>query len=742
MRSGPLFLVLAILAVLVFFITVYAIVHFVEGVPRSVSIVFSFVVLLSIALSIIVITNLVNIFRSSRTGLRGARLHKRFIILLIFVAVLPALIAFSLTGTVLKAFSDEFFVDRITEANLVNRELANGYFDSEAKKLGLQVLQLANDLALQARGGVTPETQPLGFRKYVTGQMILRDLSGITIVDRDYRVVMVINRRDDTTYRLPPIEYFESVSSEGAVPYKFDAHDREALDAYYALYYTPQGYYIIGYRVEDPAIGQQLIRVRQFRDETIEIKSRLGDLSRSFAIGYGLVMVLLLLAAMWIGIVVANAIIGPVRRLATAAGAVSEGDLTSRVEIRRGDGELGELGEAFNDMTRQLAAQRDDLIMANEQSDARRRFIETVISGVPAGVLNIRKDGRVALANPSAERLLGEGKGRVNGAQIQDVLPEVGQLLERAEEVPEHDVRDQIELSRGGLTRIINIRISPDDPERPSGFLVTLDDITELISAQRNAAWGDVARRIAHEIKNPLTPIQLSAERLKRRYGRQLGEDREVFDLCTDTIIRHVGDIGRMVNEFSSFARMPEPILTNVDLREIVKSSAFSFSVANPSINFVFDIPETSVMAYCDGRLVGQAVVNLVKNAVEAILESDFAAEGEIHIHLYGDDKSAVIEVSDNGRGLPKKDRARLTEPYMTTRAKGTGLGLAIVRKAVEEHGGRFSLIDRSGQGKRGAMARIILPVPEDMTRAQDKSEAEDTSTETKMETESRWLDR
>ena len=725
MKSGTLFLALAALGAVIFGITAYAMVHFVEGVPRSITAVFALVVMFSVALSVVVVANLIDVFKGSRAGLRGAKLHKRFVTLLIVVGVLPAIIAFALTGTVLKAFSDEYFVDRVTEANLVARDFANGYFTSESRKLGPEVVQMATDLSLQAQTGLTPEAQPVGFRKYLLGQAILRNLSGITILDRDYNVVMEVSRLPGGHYRLPPKAYFDDVSTPGAIPYKFDANDRNTFDAWYALYYTPQGYFIVAYKAENPAIAEQLLQVRQFRDQTNEVETRLAELSRTFAIGYGLVMVLLLLGAMWIGIIVANAIIGPVRRLATAAGAVSEGDLTSRVEIRKGDGELGELGEAFNEMTRQLAGQRDDLIAAHEQSDARRRFIETVISGVPAGVLNVRNDGRVALANPSAERLLGAAPGRVNGADISDVLPELDGLMEQAKALTGQDVRDQIELSRGGTSRIINVRISPDDPEQPSGFLITLDDITELISAQRNAAWGDVARRIAHEIKNPLTPIQLSAERLKRRYGKQLGEDREVFDLCTETIIRHVGDIGRMVNEFSSFARMPEPILANVDLREIARSSAFSFSVANPNIEFKFEIPDEPVVAVCDGRLVGQAVVNLVKNAVEAIIEGDIGEPGQIIIALETDGTEVRLDVIDNGRGLPEKDRSRLTEPYMTTRAKGTGLGLAIVRKAVEEHGGSFALIDRASDGNRGAIARIILPAPAAEESGKDVTETQ-----------------
>lgn len=709
LRGPALAGLLVLLAATAFFLTDHALTHFVDGVPRYVSLIFAVVVLASVALSVVVIGNLVEVFTGSRAGLRGARLHKRFVLLLIVVGVLPAVVAFSLTGTVLKAFSDEYFVDRVTEANLVARDLANGYFTAEARKFAPELLQLATDLVLQEQSGLSPETQPVGFRKYLLGQAILRNFTALIILDEDRQIVATVNRMPDEAFRLPSAADLDQVTEPGATPFKFDAHDRQTLDAWYALLRTPRNEYIVAYRSENPAIASQLLRVRQFRDRTADVRNRVDELSRTFAIGYGLVMVLLLLGAMWIGIVVANAIIGPVRRLAVAAGAVSEGDLSSRVEIRERDGELGELGQAFNDMTEQIDAQRNDLIAAHEQSDGRRRFIEQVVAGVPAGVLNVRDDGRVALSNPTADSILGRLRGRVTGALITDVAPELGTLFERARRATGTDVRDQLEMSRGGTTRIINVRISPDDPERPRGFLVTLDDITELISAQRDAAWGDVARRIAHEIKNPLTPIQLSAERLKRRYGRKLGEDREVFDLCTDTIIRHVGDIGRMVNEFSSFARMPEPILAREDLSEVVRSAAFSFEVANPSIAFRYELPDLPVMVVCDGRLVGQAVVNLVKNAVESITEGD-CAHGEltVRVGIAGDD--AVVEIVDNGRGLPAKDRARLTEPYMTTRTKGTGLGLAIVRKAVEEHGGRFEIIDRENEGRQGAIARIVLP--------------------------------
>ena len=294
LNSRSLFITLSALGLLIFLLTAYGLVHFVEGVPTWVSIIFAGVVLLSIALSVIVVANLVTVFQGSRSGLRGARLHKRFVMLLIIVGVLPAVVAFALTGTVLKSFSDEYFVDRVTEANLVARNLANGYFTSEARKLGPELVQLAGDLSLQAQTGVTPEAQPIGFRKYLLGQAILRNLSGITILDKDYNVVVEVNRLEEGNFRLPPPQYFREVSTPGAIPYKFDAHDRSTIDAYYALFYTPQDYYIVAYRAENPAIAEQLVSVREFRDQTQEVETRLADLSRTFAIGYGLVMILLL----------------------------------------------------------------------------------------------------------------------------------------------------------------------------------------------------------------------------------------------------------------------------------------------------------------------------------------------------------------------------------------------------------------------------------------------------------------
>jgi two-component system nitrogen regulation sensor histidine kinase NtrY len=233
---------------------------------------------------------------------------------------------------------------------------------------------------------------------------------------------------------------------------------------------------------------------------------------------------------------------------------------------------------------------------------------------------------------------------------------------------------------------------------------VTLDEITELLAAQRKAAWADVARRIAHEIKNPLTPIQLSAERLKRRYLSQIDSDPETFEACTDTIIRQVGEIGRMVDEFSSFARMPEPSLSDHDLGEIIRQTVFLQKNATPQINFICDLPEGEVMQSCDSRQIARVILNLLRNAADAIEGRDKKANGElppgeIRISLAESPGGPRISVEDNGCGLPKKQRNRLTEPYVTTRAGGTGLGLAIVRKIMEDHDGKVSLKDAPDGG-------------------------------------------
>jgi len=370
------------------------------------------------------------------------------------------------------------------------------------------------------------------------------------------------------------------------------------------------------------------------------------------------------------------------------------------------------MSRTFNRMTSQLEAQRNALMNANRELDDRRQFTELVLSGVSAGVIGLDAKGHINLPNRSASELLLTDLDARIGDDLETVAPEMATLLEAARRRPGRMAEGEITLQRKGQPRTLLVRIVTElSHEGPTGYVVTFDDVSELLSAQRKAAWADIARRIAHEIKNPLTPIQLSAERLKRKYLKEIKSDPETFAVCTDTIVRQVGDIGRMVDEFSSFARMPAPVMQAENLSAICRQAAFLQQNANPAIRYRADMPPAPVTVSCDARQIGQAVTNLMLNAAESIeLRPAPAAgelpEGEIVLRVTSRDGRAEIAVEDNGRGLPAEGRERLTEPYVTTRTKGTGLGLAIVKKIMEDHGGDLILEDRPGGG---AIVRLVL---------------------------------
>ncbi len=452
-----------------------------------------------------------------------------------------------------------------------------------------------------------------------------------------------------------------------------------------------------------------------------------SGLQVTFALIFLLVAMLFLVAAVAIGIHFAAQLAEPISRLATAAERVRAGDLAARVPEGERDDELASLSRAFNRMTNQIESQQRELIEANRQLDERRRFTETVLTGVSAGVIGLDRMGRIHLPNRSASALLGVDLEQSIGEDLAEVAPEMAGLLDTAERRPDRLAQSQVQLGRGNSTRTLLVRIAAEHDEREiSGFVVTFDDITELLSAQRKAAWADIARRIAHEIKNPLTPIQLSAERLRRRYLKEIKKDRETFPICTDTIIRHVGDIGRMVDEFSSFARMPAPVLKPENLGEIVQRAVFLQRTAHREIAFETSFPAHPVMLHCDARLVGQAVLNIVKNAIEAI-EARTAADkngdpGHIRVSVDEAAGQVAVIVEDNGKGLPSQGRERLTEPYVTTRAKGTGLGLAIVKKIMEDHGGELMLEDRQN-GRRAGAAGLRGRGPRDRARGGSRSD-------------------
>jgi two-component system nitrogen regulation sensor histidine kinase NtrY len=363
-------------------------------------------------------------------------------------------------------------------------------------------------------------------------------------------------------------------------------------------------------------------------------------------------------------------------------------------------------------MTQELRTQRDDIVRARDLIDSRRRFTEAVLASASAGVIGIDADSSITILNRSAEKLIDRNEADALGRPLTQIVPELGDMIAAAHAGGQRLVQGQVTINRNGRERYLSVRVSGEQSgagER--SFVVTLDDITELVSAQRTSAWADVARRIAHEIKNPLTPIQLSAERLRRKYRAVINDDDGVFQQCTDTIVRQVDDIKRMVDEFSRFARMPKPVMASEDVADTVRQVVFLQRVGNADIDIDVEIAEDPMPARFDRRLIAQALTNIIKNATEAIAAVAPAelGRGRIRVRAEREGKDIVIDVIDNGIGLPKENRSRLLEPYVTTREKGTGLGLAIVGRILEEHGGCIELGDASDRipGQRGAWMRL-----------------------------------
>ncbi|HLB97657.1 MAG TPA: ATP-binding protein, partial [Acetobacteraceae bacterium] len=487
-------------------------------------------------------------------------------------------------------------------------------------------------------------------------------------------------------------------------------------------------------RPVDPQILTYVSRTEQAAAEYARLDESRSWLQIAFAWIFALVALLVLSGAVLIGLMMANQIARPIGRLINAAERVRGGEQGVRVPEAPTQDEVAGLSRAFNRMTGQLAAQRAELMDAYSQIDERRRFTETVLAGVSAGVIGLDANGRIELPNRAADELLGMDLIARVSHELAAVVPEFAPLLRQASTQPERAAVGEVAVGPANRHRTLLVRIGAErGGGRTDGFVVTFDDITELQSAQRKAAWADVARRIAHEIKNPLTPIQLSAERLKRRFAREITSDPDTFAQCADTIIRHVGDIGRMVDEFSAFARMPQPQISREDVGRIAREALVLQRTARPKIVWTTDIPERGPIARCDRRMLRQALTNLLQNAADAVAmrpigrsderpgehpdaHADVLDGGVITVAVRQVAGEVLVSVTDNGVGLPTEDRARLTEPYVTHKPKGTGLGLAIVKKIMEDHGGRLLLDDRPDGP--GAIATLVLPVSGPQTAA------------------------
>jgi two-component system nitrogen regulation sensor histidine kinase NtrY len=652
----------------------------------------------------VIVREVWQIVQARRTGRAAARLHVRIVGLFSIIAAAPAILVAIVASVTLDRGLDRLFSTRTRAAIENSLIVADAYLRDHAQIVRADIMVMATDIA-RSKSVFEPDHAQL--QQYLTFQASVRGLAAAIVIDKDLNVIARADLKINQTFAMPPRDALPRIGETD--PQLVLLPDTNYVAAVVKLH-NFSDYYLYLTRLLDPAVVPQLQATRDSVTEYAAIESRRYGVQIAFALMYTVIALTVLLSAVWVGLDFATRLVAPIRRLIGAADVVSTGNLHVRVPVHQSEGDLAQLGETFNRMTHELRSQRDDIMRARDVIDSRRRFTEAVLAGASAGVIGVDGAGCVSILNRSAEKLIGRSEAETLGKPLTEVFPELADFMAAAQSNAR--TQDQVTITRNGRERNLSVRMtSEQSSESDHGYVVTLDDITELVAAQRTSAWADIARRIAHEIKNPLTPIQLSAERIRRKYGKLIGEDRSVFDQCTDTIIRQVDDIRRMVDEFSRFARMPKPVIAAEDVADTVRQAVFLMRVGHAEIDIDADVAEDPMPARFDRRLMSQALTNLIKNAAEAIaaVPSAELGKGSIKVFAARDRGDIVIDVIDNGIGLPKENRSRLLEPYVTTREKGTGLGLAIVGRIVEDHGGSIELRDAADRiaGQRGAWVRV-----------------------------------
>ena len=646
------------------------------------------------------------ILQARRRGRAGAQLHVRIVRLFSVIAAAPAILVAVVASVTLDRGLDRFFSERTRSVIANSLIVTEAYLTEHAQMLRGEIQAMAFDIA-RARPLFDQDRDR--FRQFLTGQASVRGLPATMMIRPDQSVIDKADIKIDRELALPSKNEIPNI---GEVEPQVVVHpDANYVSAAIKLRNYDDAYLYVA-RPLNPLVVSQFRDTQTSVSEYAALEARRLGVQIAFALMYTVIALTVLLSSVWIGFNFANRLVAPIRRLIGAANIVSTGNLHVQVPVRRSEGDLAQLGETFNKMTHELRTQHDDIVRARDLIDSRRRFMEAVLAGASAGVIGVDGDGRISILNRSAEKLIASSEAELLGQPLAEVVPELAGMLASARSSPQRLVQGQVAINRAGRERTVSVRVTTEQAAAPEhGYVFTLDDITELVAAQRTSAWADIARRIAHEIKNPLTPIQLSAERLRRKYGRVLTEDRQVFEQCTDTIVRQVEDIRRMVDEFSRFARMPKPVIAAEDVADTVRQVVFLMRVGHGDVDIESELTEDPMPAHFDRRLISQALTNIVKNATEAISAAPPGEieRGRICVSASREGRFIVIDVVDNGIGLPKEQRRRLLEPYVTTREKGTGLGLAIVGKILEEHGGRIELHDAAEKtpGARGAWIQL-----------------------------------
>jgi two-component system nitrogen regulation sensor histidine kinase NtrY len=652
---------------------------------------------IAVTLVALLAVRLTQLWLDRRRGAAGSRLHMRLVLVCSVFTIAPTLIVTIILSLVAVNLT-EFVVKPAQQSYEAARAIGEPVRRAREEEISRDIAAIAGPLQdLGVDGLRDPELVRNLLQRLIDGRPVIE----AAIVDADNGELARARAFNAPAARVPlpaQQQLWRAVNTPGPV-------EIEGPNGAYFLMqlFVGEPYFLVTAHAVDLTLRDYVKTIEFAGSFYSQIEQAVQRSQLVVFVVCGAIALLMLLAAVWLAILFASRLTEPIGGLMQAAERVRGGDLTARVEEGPPNDELGQLARSFNRMTSQIEQQRGELVDANKELDTRRRLTDAVLAGVSAGVLSVDAGGMITRSNRSALELLALPEDGVVGRSLIGVLPELAPLVEQASDRPDRVTQGQVEILQRGTRCILLVRISAASD---AGAVVTFDDVTDLMSAQRMAAWGDVARRIAHEIKNPLTPIQLSAERLKRRYLKQIKEDPETFSICTDTIIRQVGDIGRMVDEFSSFARMPRPTVKPEDAKELCQQAMFLQRNGYPEIRYISTLPDHPVPLVCDRRQVSQVLTNILKNSAEAIEGREAASgqalpPGEITLTLRDDGATVRVIIEDNGKGLPKEGRERLTEPYMTTRSKGTGLGLAIVKKIMEDHGGHLALDDSEGGGAR-----------------------------------------
>lgn len=683
-----------------------------------------FVYILSLAG--LVLYRIAGMITARRAKSAGSRLHLRLTGVFAIVALVPTVLVAVFAGLTVNIGLEGWFSTRVREVIGASLEAAQAYQEEQRRDLTQDARALAGLLNAQKRRVFLVTDGD--FRQILAqGQaQIQRGLKEAYVIDG----TASIRARGEQSYLF---DYEAPTEAELKAAQQVDVLVIEDWDANEFRALVALDGFTDRYLLVSRSVDGELLNLLDDTEQTAQLYQQLerdrGRMLFEFGLLYLGFAVMLVLAAIWLGLWFAERLSRPVGRLAGAAQRVGEGDLAVRVREEKGDDEIAVLGRVFNQMTRQLGRQRQTLLDTNAQIEARRRLFDSVLSSVSAGVMGLAADGRVDFINRSGRRLLFLEESKVSGRALGELVPEFLPMLERLRQGHDDMAQQEIKLRRDGVQDILLVRMGERHADNGAveGFVVAFDDVTDLVSAQRMAAWGDVARRIAHEIKNPLTPIQLSAERIKRKFARQLpDEDAEKLQQLTDVIVRQTGDLRRIVDEFSKFARMPDPVPEPEDLSKLVSEAVLLQSTGSPGTRVSSTLPEAPAWADLDATLISRALVNLLKNAVEAaesMTERPERQKPEVRVTLEVHPRFLMLSVDDNGPGFPP-DRAKLFEPYVTNRDGGTGLGLPIVKKIVEDHGGRIRLEDAPAfaSGAAGG-ARVVVQLPRLDTELPDAAE-------------------